>query len=79
MTESCEKNYNSFENGKVRCTGQGLAETCEFVCDENFDLIGQYVVRCEKNDDGKLSWNSEKPKCIAPLPGLFSIEFISLV
>ena len=49
----------SIKNGQVSGNGTQEGDQVIFVCDQNFVLVGEKVLRCISNGE----WNDSEPEC----------------
>ena len=40
------------DNGGVTCSGNSVGETCDFTCDDGFELVGSMTSTCTAAPDG---------------------------
>ncbi|CAB4016541.1 Hypothetical predicted protein [Paramuricea clavata] len=57
-TAICRKIF-SIKNGKVIESGTLEGDEIHFICNENYLLVGENVLRCTNNG----RWNASEPKC----------------
>ena len=66
LTDPCIPKPLSFPHGEMKCTGNGLTETCKFKCDPDYDMVGEDYVTCTLVNK-KFRASSEIPYCQAHL------------
>ncbi len=52
----------SIADGSYSCTGMVLGESCTYVCDAGYDLIGSAMTHCDISGTG-VAWNETAPVC----------------
>lgn len=51
------------EFGQVVCNGKGdIGTTCEYICDEEYEMYGADKMICQEYDDRAI-WSNEAPIC----------------